>query len=337
MDRYSISKNIAADSNNIRNNLGYLKPDITIDCNVPNDLKSDKENNISERESKKSTYNKKCIFSHSQLEIRLEDVPKDVLRNYGFFIEDPDNKDISEPKKEEIDDDEEEDDNKLIIDESSSSKISPPIKSQSTNTELTCSYKDCDYKFLVTERKTVHELLHCHKCFKLLDDMKFMKSHVEKHCDFKGCLDLIENEADRAKHNKSHDHPMKPFMCNFCKKRFHFYRHCAKHRETCRDSRKIYSCSYCRVTFSKINQFNKHTAKHENAIICSDCTKPFITWNIYSKHLLKIHNKQIVYQCNRCPKRFQYQDSMIQHIKCHNLNIVDCNLSHFIKIELVKK
>lgn len=340
MDCYNISKNNnGADSNNFKNSLMYLKSDISLDCSLQNDLKSDKENNISERDLKKNSH-KKCIFSQSQ-DVRLEDVPKDVLRDYGFFIEDNDNKDIFESNicadsKEESD----EEDGKLIIDESTSAKVpatNPPNKSQSTDVGLACSYKDCPYKFVLIEIKTEHERLHCHKCCKLFEEMKILEAHVKKHCDFRGCLDIIENESDRAKHKKSHDHPLKPFMCNFCKKRFHYYRHCVKHRETCKESRKLYSCSYCKVTFSKISQYNKHTAKHENAIVCSDCSKPFITWNVYSKHLFQSHNKQIVYQCNKCPKRFQYQDSMIQHIKCHNLNIIECNLSHFIKIESIKK
>lgn len=336
------------EANKFMNNSVFINQmvDPSTDCNISNDLKSDKENSISDCDLiENHTYRININHNNSQ-DVRLEDIPKDVLKNYGLFIEGVDySKDIySEPNiQKKVIDESDDEDGKLVIDESCSAtpallkNETPPISIQPGYFELTCGVKDCKYKFFELQSKTIHEKLHCCKCHELFADMKVLQSHLKTHCNFKGCLDIIENDTEREKHKKVHDHPMKPFMCNYCKKRFHYYRHSVKHREFCKDARKMYNCTYCKVSFSKMNQYQKHVAKHENAIRCSDCSKSFITWNMYSKHLLKSHSKQIVYQCNRCPKRFQYQDSMIQHIKCHNLNLVDCNLSHFIKIELVKK
>lgn len=182
----------------------------------------------------------------SGLPTRIQDIPKEILRMYGIIIDSEDAADSSS------------DDDVLVIDEypvtipqvrieTDASKFVIPAKPAQTSVVNSTVHdspkkepsrpKNVKSKAMEKDEMKHHIVSYCELCKKLVTDLS-LPQHKKRHCFQSGCLDLILDEVDRIRHMKMHDHPTKPFVCKWCKKRYRFYCNVEKHHKVCKALRK---------------------------------------------------------------------------------------------------
>lgn len=282
---------------------------------------------------------KSSKFAIDDFETRLDKIPKDILGKYGIIMEESEAWIPSEPEVNEDDDD---DDGKLVINEECKAeiltKVDVPVTKGMNGSlkEKTSEFTNIDTGELqISNVMSLEWDSQCDICGQFFPTDGCLSIHRKGHCSFPGCLDYIENEAEREKHLQGHRaNPAKPFRCDLCKKRFHYYRYSKKHRVICKVLKRS-KCPHCKYGSSKPNMFNKHVAKHLDNLTCTDCSKTYNLVKNFTKHLRDEHRKRILFQCTECPKSFDLAENIVDHIELHGLNLSTGGLTPFIRIQVI--
>ena len=134
----------------------------------------------------------------------------------------------------------------------------------------------------------------CPRCgkhfFKRLKLERHMRSY--KYCTTKCryCLIVIENQAEREKHEATHEH----------------------------DGTLKYVCTVCGKHFRAKGQLNKHVRIHtgERSYVCEQCGAAFVQSNHLKQHVRK-HTGERPYHCLICGKSFAQSGTLYSHMKTH--------------------
>ncbi|KAL0276698.1 UNVERIFIED_CONTAM: hypothetical protein PYX00_004211 [Menopon gallinae] len=296
----------------------------------------------------------KSSVAMCDFETRLDKIPKDVLGRYGIVMEECDGWTGSEPENEEdeeeeddydyADNDEDDGDRKLVINEEykaeNLSKVDIPrtkIENDSTkeNASEFTNHLNAGHHLKISNVMSLQWHNVCHICGVFFPSAGAVASHKKGHCSFPGCLDYIENDVDMEKHLQGHRaNPAKPFRCELCKKRFHYYRFSKRHRLLCKVLKRS-KCPHCKYGSSKPSMFNRHVAKHLDNLTCTDCSKTYNLVKKFSKHLRDEHRKRVLFQCTECPKSFDLAENIVDHIELHSLSLSADGLTRFIRIQAI--
>lgn len=88
-----------------------------------------------------------------------------------------------------------------------------------------------------------------------------------------------------------------------------------KGRRRRKTSQKIYACSYCESTFTRINDLKRHTYRHNGQFpfLCN-CGKGYYKLDLFLKHQL---GHQTNNSCDKCGKTFTKRTDLARHYNTH--------------------
>ena len=189
-------------------------------------------------------------------------------------------------------------------------KITEIIATNADDMSYACS--KCDARFKHSIALTSHMLTHsddmsyaCSKCDRVFKQKGHFASHMRVHL---GAVIL------------SNDHTVeKPFSCPYpgCTMSFKQKVHCTTHMKT-HTGEKPFKCLVCGKSFAQSSNLNKHSKIHEKPFPCNKCTRAFDDNAGLIRHG-QVHLKENDLKCVICKQCFSRRDSLILHVKTHQI------------------
>ena len=130
------------------------------------------------------------------------------------------------------------------------------------------------------------------------------------------------------------------YTCAYCQKEFITKRSFDFHLQyspLCDDANsKEFKCGKCGDVFTKLNELQQHTEKHQESLVlikkgtkkstesskttkfhqCQYCSKAFSTTGGLKTHI-RIHTGEKPYQCQYCSKAFNQSGDLQRHVRIH--------------------
>ncbi|XP_063629890.1 gastrula zinc finger protein XlCGF17.1-like [Cydia splendana] len=147
-----------------------------------------------------------------------------------------------------------------------------------------------------------------------------MKS-LEKDTKAPSDIDEYDHETntDEITHNDEYEpqmQPVKSYNCKLCKKSFQTNEEYARHRSSREHKNVRIQCSICnRLLTAQL--YKKHLVRHQTAshLICEVCGKLYRKDNLI-RHL-QLHSFDLPFQCQLCPYRGRFIESLRIHMRTH--------------------
>jgi uncharacterized Zn-finger protein len=120
----------------------------------------------------------------------------------------------------------------------------------------------------------------------------------------------------------------KPYMCDFCGKKFRMLGQFNRHRATHIDDFP-FQCSLCsyRGRFNECLKMHMRTHTGEKPYQCTECAARFVNKGNLTRHVL-IHKEERDYKCDACDRGFYTKRELELHLKVDHTGVKDhvCNI-----------
>ncbi|CAH0401657.1 unnamed protein product [Chilo suppressalis] len=120
----------------------------------------------------------------------------------------------------------------------------------------------------------------------------------------------------------------KPYMCDFCGKKFRMQGQFSRHRATHIDDLP-FQCSLCpyRGRFNECLKMHMRTHTGEKPYQCAECPARFVNKGNLTRHVL-IHKEERDFKCDACDRGFYTKRELELHLKVDHTGVKDhvCNL-----------
>lgn len=159
----------------------------------------------------------------------------------------------------------------------------------------------------------------CNKSFTYSSFRNHMKLHGREKpymCDFCGKKFIMQGQFTR--HLATHTDTL-PFQCTMCPYRGRF-NECLKMHMRTHTGEKPYQCSECPARFVNKSNLTRHVLIHkeERDFKCDTCDRGFYTKREFDLHLKVDHTGVKDHVCNICGKAFGYRRQLLKHqLKVH--------------------
>ena len=152
----------------------------------------------------------------------------------------------------------------------------------------------------------------CRVCDQVFPTKEDLKTHKDTHppriwtCTY--CLKTFSNKCSREQHERIHTN-VKPFICEYCGKRFRVNQMLRNHLYTHDVLEKKFECKLCNKKFSSKSGWNAHQISHsdEAKFLCDLCGKSFRHEGNLRLHKRNHQDPQSLYKhtCDVCGKTYQ--------------------------------
>uniref|UniRef100_A0A336MTD1 CSON005442 protein n=1 Tax=Culicoides sonorensis TaxID=179676 RepID=A0A336MTD1_CULSO len=174
---------------------------------------------------------------------------------------------------------------------------------------------ECDKKFQSRQQLETHtcDKKTCPECLKEFTYFATLRAHVRRcHTEKSFCCHLcgtaFVRQTELQDHLLRHENP-KPYECDICLERYAVKNSLKDHMRTCHiQTEEGFYCEYC------------------------SNSKKYPTEKKLLDHHARVHSGDDRYQCQQCPKRFKYPESLRNHhVRYHTspLNWFSCNDCNF--------
>ncbi|CAG4954994.1 unnamed protein product [Colias eurytheme] len=146
-------------------------------------------------------------------------------------------------------------------------------------------------------------------------------------CECCGCV--CAGQEQLARHTDD-EHPELSPRCQLCYKVFASLKSAARHRATCKQRERTFSCETCGARFAHEVSLNKHILRsHRGQTVsvrfgerprsyrCETCATKFCRKDLLARHV-KIHKpSEKVFECDTCKKKFHRRSNLRTHMRVH--------------------
>lgn len=197
-----------------------------------------------------------------------------------------------------------------------------------------CKRKLCDKKALKRHMMAIHSreapLSKCEDCGKMLTDTA-LTNHInnihkkQRKYQCAVCGKSFFNSVKLRGHLAAVHLKQKNHMCTICGRKFGYYWHLTRHYNGVHDGRKsMLKCGKCERTFGKMEILKKHLNLHKKRPF--SCTRPlcrsmFATKEGRDKHVNEYKHCLIMFQCDKCDKKYKNRYNLEIHIMTKHLGL----------------
>ena len=197
---------------------------------------------------------------------------------------------------------------------------------KSYQTILDFETKDvCESKiYLPQDLVQKHNHFICNLCSQSFKNFERISSHLiicQNSSHFcQSCHINFQSKQLLVNHLKTIHFDPKPFLCDFCPKKFKTSASLKKHStKNHQNTLQTHQCDLCPKKFIKKIYLTNHKFKFHNldkSFMCNLCGKMFLTETSLKTHL-STHENPLHFQCEVCNKEFHRKDKYENHVKIH--------------------
>ena len=203
------------------------------------------------------------------------------------------------------------------------------LASHSDPRPCACQFPRCDYRAKrIDTRKTLGALhvLEYHPCPEsgctyVAKQKSLLINHRKNHnkpfpCVYPDCKKHFSSEAALLNHQRLHD-PDRPFQCNSCPQGFTRKHGLATHVQLVHTEAQLFKCPHCNQSRSLHSNLQDHI-RRVHKVQDTDCREAgcdFKSCSPYAMAKHKVRHEQTrPFKCEHCACRFNFIQSMKQHI-----------------------